>query len=174
MRPLKFVSWALMAGLLAFAAATYAGLPDAVPVHLDAGGNADRFEAKSPLSWFTLSGIALLTFGLMEGIAAVLPRKPQLFNFPDKNRFLALPPEFQAPVIEEMRAVIQVSNIGVLLTLWVVQVLLWRVAMGTEAGALAWLPFLGFLVTPVVLALVSRVTDATEREEKRWKALSRT
>ena len=159
-----------MVALLGFAVATYPGLPGEIPVHLDASGDPTRFEVTTPMSWFALSGITLLTFGALQVVSMMLPKRPHLFNFPDKDRFLALPAEYRSPVIVEMQVVLEVCTILTLLTLWMVQLLMWRKAMGADAGLLEVAPFLGFLVAPVVLALMTRVSSATEREERRWKA----
>ena len=43
-------------------------------------------------------------------------------------------------------------------------------ATGVDAGLLEVAPFFGFLIGPVVLALLTRVSSATDREERRWKA----
>lgn len=170
MRQLRFVSWALMVAMLGFVVATYAGLPGEIPVDLDGGGDPTRVEATTPMAWFTLSGITLLTFGTLQVVSMLLPKRPHLFNFPDKDRFLALPAEYRAPVIVEMQIVLEVCTIGTLVTLWLVQLLMWRKAMGVDAGLLEVAPVFGFLIAPVVLAMLTRVSSATEREERRWKA----
>jgi hypothetical protein len=99
----------------------------------------------------------------------MLPRRPHWFNFPDKERFLALPPAYQAPVIEKMRFMLDVAALGVVVTFLSVQLMMWRSATGQPLGALRLLPFAGVLLTPLLLLLVLRVQDATERQEKRYR-----
>lgn len=168
MRPLRVVSWGLAVALLAFAVATYPGLPARVPMHLNASGAATRFVDKSVGSWFLLPGVALASFLLMQWIGSQLPRRPHWFNFPDKERFLRLPAEYRAPAIERMRGVMDLISVGLVLTFLVINVLMWKVAMGEPPGLWAASPFMAFLMTPVILVAVSGVTADVEEAERRW------
>lgn len=170
MRVLRFVSIGLVLAGLALAAGTYGTLPEQVPTKLDLSGTPVRYAARSVTTWFALPVMNLVLLAILALVSARLPDKPHWFNFPDKERFLALPRRYQAPVIEEMRLMLEVTALGVVLTLLAVQVLLWRTAMGERSGLLSLAPFIGVLLTPVLLTFVLRVQTATEREEKRWRA----
>lgn len=166
----RALNLALVLVSIVFAAATYGALPEAIPMHIGLDGTPSNISERSLLGWFALPLINVASVGLLMWLGAMLPSHPGWFNFPEKERFLALPREYQAPVIEEMRLTLDVTLLGMLATLLIVQVLLWRTAMGHQPGLLALAPFLGVLLTPVLLIFVSRVTVATEREGKRWAA----
>lgn len=170
MRVMRFLAFGLLIASIVFAAATYASLPEVIPTRLDLAGNPVSHTQRSPTSWFMLPALNVAMAVVFLGIGAALPRRPQLFNFPDKARLLALPPAYQAPVIEVMRMVLDVSLVGVLLTMFSVQLLMWRTATGHDPGALKFAPFAGLLITPILLLLVSKVQEATEQAEKRYRA----
>lgn len=174
MRLTRLVSWGLLVALGAHAVATYGALPDLVPTHLDLSGRPDRFTEKSVVSWFLLpvGGLALLV--LFEIMAALMPSRPGMLNIPDKERFLALPRRWQAPVITEAVRLLDVSAAGVIGILGLVQWQLARVALGGAGGTRSGtsvLPFLApMFLTVGLLLLVSRVTTAVESAEKAWRA----
>ncbi len=170
MRVMRFLALGLLLASVVFAAATYASLPEVVPTRLNLAGEPVEHARRSPMMWFMLPGLNVAMAAVFLGIGAALPRRPQLFNFPDKARLLALPPAYQAPVIDVMRMVLDVALVGVLLTMLSVQLLIWRIAMGHDAGALKLAPFAGLLLAPVLLLLVTRVQEATEQAEKRYRA----
>lgn len=169
MRQFRFIALGLAIASFAFAAATYGGLPERVPMRLTLDGEVTRSTARSPLAWFGLPAVALLTFALLQWVSSLLPRQPELFNFPDKERFLRLPREYHAPVVEEMRGVLDVTAALTLLVLVLVQLLLWRVAHGRAPGALAAGPWLGLAILPVLLLCLTRVNAAVDRQERRWR-----
>lgn len=170
MRLVRFLAVGLLLAMVVFAAATYGSLPDRIPTKLALDGTPLRTGDRSWLGWFGLPALGAAMFALMQGIAAALPKRPHWFNIPDKERFLRLPAPYQAPVIAMMRVILDVTALGTLLVLFVVQLTMWRVANGHPAGALAFVPHFAFLLAPVILILVSRVSAAVEREEKRWRA----
>ncbi len=170
MRLIRFLTFGLLLAMIVFAAATYGALPDRIPTKLTLDGTPLRMGDRSWLAWFGLPALGAAMLALMVGLGAALPKRPHWFNFPEKERFLRLPPTYQAPVIAVMRLVLDVTALGTLLILFVVQLTMWRVANGHPAGALAFVPLAAFLLTPVVLILVSRASEAVERQEKRWHA----
>ncbi len=169
-RLIRFLAFGLLFAMVVFAAATYGSLPDRIPTKLALDGTPQRMGDRSALGWFGIPALGVAMFALLQGIAVALPRRPHWFNFPDKERFLRLPATYQAPVIAKMRVILDVAALGMLLILFVVQLTTWRVANGHPVGALAFVPLFAFLLTPVILILVSRVSEAVEREEKRWRA----
>lgn len=170
MHIVRTLNLALVMISFVFAAATYGALPETIPTHIDLGGTPSNLTERSLLGWFALPLIDLASLALLMWLGAMLPSHPGWFNFPEKEKLLALPSEYRAPAIAAMRLTLDVTLLGMLMTLLVVQLLFWRTAMGHRPGLLAVAPFIGVLITPVVLILVSRVTDATEREAKRWAA----
>ncbi|MDQ8161260.1 MAG: hypothetical protein P3C10_01615 [Gemmatimonadota bacterium] len=114
---------------------------------------------------------------MRRGRTRLLPRNPSLFNFPDKARFLALPAEYQPPVVAVMRTTLDVTASGVAITMGLVQVLLWRAAFGTvPRGAQVVLLLLTLLLGPGILLSVTRVSAAVEAAERRLRdaGISRT
>jgi len=119
---------------------------------------------------FTLSGMAAGIITIFLVISALLRSRPHLFNFPEKDRFLRLPSEYQQPVIAEMRVMLEAASLSTVLTTFVIQLGIWRRSTGESQGLIAALPHFAFLLGPAILVLLLRVTSALEREEKRWKA----
>lgn len=170
----RIVPWAILAGMVAFAVATYDGLPAQVPSHLDLSGEITRSSAKSFWSWFLLPIIAVVTQALLTWLTLLLRHEPKWFNFPDKERFLRLPKEYHPPVIHWMQLTMDVAGITVAVTMFAVQWLLWRSAMGQPQGLGMVLILMSSVFTgPAVLILVTKVTEEVERQEKRWKADTR-
>lgn len=74
-------------------------LPAKVPVHFGAGGLPDRWAEKGG-EFALLFVVPWLLTGMMYGFSLLTPwfrRHPQWLNIPNKKKFLALPPERQAP-----------------------------------------------------------------------------
>lgn len=171
---LRMLPWALCAAMVLFSAATYSSLPEAIPQHFDVAGKVTATTPRSPASWAALPIIAVATQTLLSVLSASLVRKPHLFNFPDKDRFLRLPAEYQAPVIERMREVLDAVGIVTAIVFGAVQFMIWRTAMGTPPGGFSIALMVGpILATPGLLVLGSRVTYAVDEAEKRWKANER-
>ncbi len=168
MRPLRFVSWGVLLATIAFSVAVYDDLPVRIPMHLGFGGQPGNFQPRELWSWFLLPASALLVQVLLTAIAAMLPTRPHLFNFPEKDRFLALPKERQAPVIREMVVMMDATAIGIQALMLLVVLQLWEAANGIRStfGFLA-VPISALLLTPVILLLVARVSAAVKREETR-------
>lgn len=170
MPPLRRIAWSMIALLLLFAGASYAGLPDQIPTKVDLNGNVVRIAAKSLGGWFLLPLIALAVHLLVAGVGALIPSRPHLFNFPEKERILSLPREFQGPVIIEMQTMLDIVLLGTNTLMLVIQFQLWRTALGQHSsGLLLATLIIPVLLTPLTLLRLSRITTVLEHEEKRWK-----
>ncbi|HRN52056.1 MAG TPA: DUF1648 domain-containing protein [Gemmatimonadaceae bacterium] len=168
---LRALPWALWAALALFSVATYTTLPEMIPRHFDAAGNPTAMMQRSPWSWAMIPIIALVTQVGIAWTAAVLPRKPHLFNFSDKERFLRIPAAYQGPVIEKMREMLDITGAFTVLVFATVQVMVWRSAMGHAADGMSLgLILVTVMFTPAILILISRVNTAVEEAEKRWKS----
>ncbi len=167
---MRLVSWGLLLALVAHAAATYGALPEQVPTHLDLTGKPDRFSEKSVVSWFALPAIALSLLILFEVLTRLIPSRPHLINIPDKERFLALPRRWQAPVITEVNLFMDVTAAGVVAVFGFVQWELARIAMGASSGGTVLTLLAPMFLSIGLLLLVSRVTTALESAEKAWKS----
>lgn len=167
----RTLGWVLLVGLFAFALGTYDLLPDSIPTGIDANGNPRGMRDKAIWAWLAVPGIALLIQLMLVGIRAALPTRPQLFNFPGKDRFLQLPQRYRAPVLEAMRATLDLCGLVGQLPLLLVQWMLWQSARGQGGSASLVLVLLaGVFTGPVILIAVGRVSTATDEAVRRWQA----
>lgn len=170
---LRLLPWALGAVLVVFSVATFPELPAELPRHLNTAGEVTRTATKTWGSWMLLPFIALVTQGLLTGLEFLLPKRPDLFNFPEKDRLLALPPEYQRDAVREMQMLLQVIGSIVMIVFALVQGMMWRAAYGARiTNALPVLIILSIAVLPLTLWLSSRVSTATLESERRFKAAS--
>lgn len=170
MTPLRMLPWALFVALVALTLGTYSTLPEQIPTHLDLGGEVTRSVPRSLGRWLLLPLVALATHGLLVGVRAVLPGRPDLFNFPEKERLLRLPKRFQEAAVAEMQRVLDVTSSFTLVVLGYVQWILWRSAQGARGGAAVIPLFVAVLLfVPLLLFLTTRVNDATLEGERRWR-----
>lgn len=168
---LRMLPWALWGALALFSVATYANLPEMIPKHFDAAGNVTSMMRRSPWSWGIIPLIALVTQAGIAWTSVVLPKKPHLFNFNEKERFLRIPVTYHGPVIERMREMLDITGAFTVLVFATVQVMIWRSALGHPPGGMSLGLIIGtVLFTPGILILVSRVNTAVDEAEKRWKA----
>lgn len=174
MTPLRLLPWVLWLALAAFSVTTYELLPADIPQQINAAGEITRTTARSPLSWGMLPAIALFTLVLTQGLAVLLPTRPELFNFPAKAKLLALPPAAQAPVIAQMRTFMDITSLLVMMLMLGVQWMLWQSAQGQTSGVSSTvLMVVAFALAPVLLVLVMRVNSATERAHAEWQSAQR-
>jgi uncharacterized membrane protein len=103
-KPLRLAALGLLAALYAGSAAAYPRLPERIPIHFDLAGNPDTWASTTLLSWFMLPLIATAVAGLMLVGGRVSEYRPELWNVPEKPRFLALSAEARAPIVARLRA----------------------------------------------------------------------
>lgn len=170
----RALPWLMWVTLVLFSVATYSTLPDQIPQHLNAAGEVTRTMQRSFWSWLLLPGIAGLTLGLVSWSGAFVARKPQYFNFPEKERFLKIPAEFHGPVLVRMRETLDVTGIFLILVMGYVQFMMWRSAQGTNVQGMSIGLIVGTVMfTPAILILTSRVNTAVDEAEQRWKSAER-
>lgn len=168
---LRILPWATWFALALFSVATYSTLPELIPKHLDAAGNVTSTLPRAPWSWGLVPLVALVMLIALNWISSQLERRPQYFNFPEKERFLRIPHEYRGPVIERMREMLTITSSVMVLVFAAVQVMMWRTAMGHSAKGLSLALMVGVVMsTPALLVLVSRVNNAVDVAERRWKA----
>jgi uncharacterized membrane protein len=174
MTPLRLLPWVLWLALAAFSVTTYELLPADIPQQLNAAGEITRTTERSPVAWGMLPAIALGMLLLSHGLSALLPARPELFNFPSKDKLLALPPAERAPVIAQMRTVMDLTSLLTMLIMLGVQWLLWESAQGRTTGVSSTvLVVVCFTLAPVLLLFVGRVNSATERAHAQWQVSRR-
>jgi uncharacterized membrane protein len=172
MMMLRLLPWALWLGMVALALGTFAGLPEEIPRHIGAAGKITRSVPTTLGGWLLLPIIAGATQLLLSWISVwVLPRRQDLFNIPDKDRLMKLPPSYRASVVPQMQMTLDAVATCTMVTMCVVQVMLWRAAMGERVeGWTAGLIVGTVLIAPIALILTSKVSDAVAEAERRWKA----
>lgn len=172
---LRILPFGVLALMLAFAFATYADLPPQIPTNFDFNGVVTGVRAKSVQSWFGLPFITLGIHLLLLTVVYALPKRPQLFNFPDKDRFLRLPRSYQAPVIAVMQSTLDLTSLLVMVVMGLVQVMMWRAAHGATDRVLhVVMLILPVVLGPTILLSVSRVSTAVDTAERRWRDDERT
>ncbi len=148
MTPLRILPWVLLACLWVFSVATSSSLE----------------------RWLFIPLVATGSLGFILGLTLALPKYPQLFNFPEKERFLRLPARYRGPVLRAMQTTLDATATAMMLMLGTTSYALWRAARGDDSASSHVAIVLGAVAfSPVVLILVARVNAATEEAERRWK-----
>ena len=91
---------------VATAALVWPSLPDRIPIHFDFAGDPTTWARTSVPFWFGLPVLALAMDLFIRGLGNLALRVPELWNIPDKERFLALPAKARAPVEESLRVML--------------------------------------------------------------------
>ena len=125
----------------------YDALPERIPVHFSIDGRPDAWEVKSVVSWLMLPAITLGVTILMYGVAAMIIRRPEFINMPDKKKFEELPVESKQRVIRALQGLLY--WVGVMLNgiFLLVQFGSYRAAIGK--------PMPGLILTGVILGIVT-------------------
>lgn len=125
-------------------------------------------QAPAPpeLSWYTVPLFGIGFSILMQVLAEILPRYPNLYNPPDKKKWKALDPERQAVVAKKAKILPDwISVEG-----WILSVLIQGIVLGQAYGlseAFAIVPILVYAIgiSPVVLFLkVGRIQEEMRRQ----------
>jgi uncharacterized membrane protein len=103
-------------------------LPDRYPIHFNFRGEPDRWISGSA-EWFLLPAIATATVLLLVGVEKLSRRAPQLWNIPEKKRFLALTSEQREPIVNELSGIMNVVGLYVVLLFVVCQVMIYQSAL---------------------------------------------
>lgn len=149
-----FLCLATTLGMFIFTLATFNDLPDRFPVHFNGAGEPNRWTGKDWGSWLMLPLVGLGLWLLMMGSAKMVDwarKNPKYLSMPDKKRFLALPPERQAPVWQVTRNMMHWIALPTLWMMAYAQYATWQVARGAWARLEDWPIF-------VLLGLIGLVT----------------
>src|SRR5688572_29187782 len=97
--------WWLARGLwilhAVFAVVTWFNLPPRIPTHFGASGKPDAWDERSLFFWFLLVMVSLGLHGLFRLVLS--PGAKDLWNIPEKEKFLRLTPAQQQPVMDLMQ-----------------------------------------------------------------------
>ncbi|HET9441402.1 MAG TPA: DUF1648 domain-containing protein [Longimicrobiales bacterium] len=132
-------AYALLTAYWAMCLMLYPRLPARMPLHFNWRGEADGWTNNASAVWFMLPVIATLTLLMIWGAGKLAARSPQLWNVPEKQRFLALSEAQRAPIVRHLLGVMDVAALYTLSLIIVVQVSMYRGALSEEAR-LGW-PF---------------------------------
>lgn len=140
---LDVAAWLFVAMGLALAIGYYSDLPERIPTHFNAAGEADRFGSK-----YTIFFIPVLSLVLVAGIIFLM-RFPHKFNYLNK-----ITPENAESEYRRMRVGLRVVNVMTSLLMLVITWDILRAANGEAKGLSIWF-WLVFILTvtapPVVL-----------------------
>jgi uncharacterized membrane protein len=124
--------WWWARGLLAlhacFVLVAWPNLPSRIPTHFDRAGTPDAWSGPSFVSWFLLLSVSLGLHLLM--MAVTVPAMRKYWNIPEKERFLQLTPEQQAPVVKLMQTFGGISALCLGTVMFALQVGTYLVAHG--------------------------------------------
>lgn len=167
---LRILPFGVLALMFAFAFATWSGLPPEIPTHFGFDGSVHAVTTTSVPAWFGLPVITLGVHLAMVWLTYALPKRPELFNFRDKARFLRLPAAYQGPVIAVMQWMLDLTALLVVLTMGTAQVTMWRAASGGD-GAPGTTVMLVLLVAfvPLIAIPLRRLRTAVDAAERRWR-----
>lgn len=148
---LRLLNAVLLLALFAGSAWAYPRLPGRIPMHFGFSGQPDAWASRSIFSWFLLPIItAALALGL-NAIAASTAAHPELWNVPDKRRFLAMGAAARAPIVVKLREFVAFVGVVVTALMVVIQLAVYRAATGTAPG----LPVWAMAAVGVVLLVIS-------------------
>jgi uncharacterized membrane protein len=130
------VNAGLALGLVGGSLAAWPGLPERLPIHFGADGQADRWADTTLLSWYGLPVLAIILATGLYLLAAVIPSKPGWINLRDKRRFMSLPAGAREPVYKRVQAITYLSTAFLLVIMALVQLAVYTEAHGTSAQTL--------------------------------------
>ncbi len=168
---LRLLPWELWAALVGFSAATYKSLPAAIPRHLDFSGAVTSTVPRTWLAWMLIPIIALATQALLLWLTLYIAKVPELFNFPEAEKFLKLPPAYRGDVIPRMQQTLDAVGVFTMVVMGAVQVLMFFAAKGYALPhASIFLMVSTIVLVPGLMLMTSRVNSAVEVAEKKWRA----
>lgn len=162
----RLLNLLLLGALFAGSMMVYPDIPQRFPIHFGASGQPDGWATRSPLSWLMVPLIAAGSVLLLEAASRISVRNPQLWNVPQKSRFLALTPNERAPIIHRLQRFM--ALVGVMTTglMAVVQASIYHAATGRAPGLPAY-----FL--PALVVYMAIVLGAALRMNRTVAALTR-
>lgn len=108
-------------------------VPDRVPIHFGFGGAADGW-ADAATGWFILPLVAVSTAALIAGAMRLARTSPELWNVPDRQRFLALPESERAPIVATLERFVGLTALFVTLVFVVLHAGIYSTAVGWTDG----------------------------------------
>ncbi len=151
---------------LVFSALVYQSLPERIPTHFNALGEADAFAEKSITSWYLLWAISAFTNAFCGWISLAIHRIPvEYINLPNKASFLSLPEDAKARVLSQVAFHVLLFVCVMALYLFLLQVMMALAALGHTEGlppVVLWGGTLALVIHGFSLIWISR--NAIKRE----------
>jgi uncharacterized membrane protein len=146
----------LLASYFTVAAALWPLLPRRMPLHLSFTGEATAWTTTTLLSWFGLPLFSVAMAAFIFSLGRLAVRTPELWNIPEKQRFLALPPAERAPIEAYLRGFLAWCSVLVTISFIGIHIGLYDAATEHVLG-LSWLSNLvAFAPIGVILLLAVR------------------
>ena len=147
------LNWTLLLLHGTGAALAWSALPRRIPVHFDFGGDLDALAPASLASWFGLLAVSVAVSASLYVLSIHGPL--ELWNIPEKERFLRLTAQQRRPVLELLHSFMAGAAIGCTIVLAALQLGLYLVAHG-YADRLPWY-ITSVMYGAIALLLVSTV-----------------
>lgn len=157
-RQVYLVQVLLLVTWFSVAALVRPSLPERIPIHFGLDGTADAWAQTGFVSWFGLPTVALATALLLWGMVRLARRaSPELWNVPEKERFLRLTPEQRAPILARLERMSAICGLVTSAMFLAIHVAVYETAMGHRAG-LPWYAF-AVMIGGVVLILALAIGE---------------
>lgn len=148
------VNWILVLGMIGFTVWAWPHLPEQIPTHFGIDGAADAWSPKTFGSWFQLPGICLLIVLGIGWSRAMIPRKPNWVNLPDKTSLTDLPEIARGPVVEMISGFLAIIQTEILVIFALIQLSTYRTAMGeTSQGLMILVLLIAIMASPSLLVV---------------------
>ena len=158
---LRLLNLLLLAALWAASAAVYPRLPEQIPTHFNLAGTPDAWSPRTLLTWFMLPLIATALVAFLGFMGRVAETRPELWNVPEKGKFLDLAPEARAPIVARLRSFMACMGIGTTAVLAIVQAQVYLVAKDGKVPS--------WLVAAAIMAVVGGISVAGMMLNRRLK-----
>ena len=106
-------------------------LPDRYPIHFDVRGQPDGWS-EGAFGWFLLPVIATVTVILLILVGKLARRAPQLWNIPEKQRFLALSAAERRPIVEVLEGILDLAGLYALVVIVMCQWAIYQSALSAR------------------------------------------
>jgi uncharacterized membrane protein len=148
------VNWVLILGIVAFALWAWPQLPEKIPTHFGIDGSADAWSPRTFGSWFGVPGMGLLIVLGIGWFRAMIPRKPNWVNLPDKTSLADLPKVAREPVVEMFSGFLAIIQTEVLVIFALIQLSTYRTAMGEKSqGLMIMVLLIAILASPFLVVV---------------------
>ncbi|HUF50691.1 MAG TPA: DUF1648 domain-containing protein [Longimicrobiales bacterium] len=168
MKTIHACNLVLLTALITLSIIVYPQLPDRIPLHFGAGGEADAWGERTLLRWLLLpliaTGICLLTYAG----AWFSARDPKRVNMLDRKRLLQLPRESQLWVLQGLANPLYIMALVVNVSMCLFQYGAFRTAVD-DSGRAAILAGLLLALLSGPFLLVGLLLSVQKRLDRAWQ-----